>query len=48
MAEMTRSLDQMVYKLAAMVGDIRSNAALVAHAGQSVAHGNRALADRTE
>ena len=48
MAEMARSLDQMVYKLSAMVADIRSNAALVAHAGQSLAHGNRALADRTE
>ena len=48
MAEMARSLDQMVYKLSAMVADIRSNAALVAHAGQSRAHGNRALADRTE
>ena len=30
MAEMARSLDQMVYKLSAMVADIRSNAALVA------------------
>ncbi len=48
MADMARSLDQMVYKLSAMVADIRSNAALVAHAGQSLAHGNRALADRTE
>jgi methyl-accepting chemotaxis protein len=48
MGDMARSLDQMVYKLSAMVADIRSNAALVAHAGQSLAQGNRALADRTE
>ena len=47
-SEVARSLDQMVYKLSAMVADIRSNAALVAHAGQSLAQGNRALADRTE
>ena len=36
MGDMARSLDQMVYKLSAMVADIRSNAALVAHAGQSL------------
>jgi methyl-accepting chemotaxis protein len=48
MGDMARSLDEMVYKLSAMVADIRSNAALVAHAGQSLAQGNRALADRTE
>ena len=43
-----RSLDKMVLALSAMVADIRSNAALVAHAGHSLAHDNRALADRTE
>ena len=36
-SEMARSLDQMVYKLSAMVADIRSNAALVAHAGAPLA-----------
>ena len=45
---MAKSLDQMVLTLSSMVADIRSNAALVAHAGQTLAHGNRALADRTE
>jgi len=41
-------LDRMVLTLSAMVADIRSNAALVAHAGQSLASDNRALAERTE
>ncbi|MGQ0727618.1 methyl-accepting chemotaxis protein [Acidovorax sp.] len=45
---MAQSLDRMVLALSAMVADIRSNAALVAHAGQSLAQGNRSLADRTE
>ena len=47
-ASMARTLDQMVLTLSAMVADIRSNAALVEHAGQSLAQGNRALSDRTE
>ena len=41
-------LDRMVMTLSGMVANIRSNAALVAHAGQSLAVDNRALADRTE
>lgn len=45
---MAHSLDEMVLTLSAMVADIRSNAALVAHAGQSLAEGSRSLADRTE
>ena len=45
---MAQSLDQIVLTLSSMVADIRSNAALVAHAGQSLAQGNRSLADRTE
>jgi methyl-accepting chemotaxis protein len=31
-----------------MVADVRSNAAFVAHAGKSLAVGNRELSDRTE
>ena len=41
-------LDRMVLTLSAMVADIRSNAALVAHAGQSLAVDSRSLAERTE
>ena len=41
-------LEGMVRLLSSMVADIRSNAALVAHAGQSLAADNRALAERTE
>jgi methyl-accepting chemotaxis protein len=47
-SQMTQALDSMVLNLSAMVADIRSNAALVAHAGHSLAVGNRALAERTE
>lgn len=48
LAEMGTRLDHMVLTLSAMVADIRSNAALVAHAGQSLAAENRELAERTE
>jgi len=48
LAGMSELLDRMVLTLSAMVADIRSNAALVAHAGHSLATGNRELADRTE
>ncbi|MDB5847247.1 MAG: chemotaxis protein, partial [Rhodoferax sp.] len=48
LASMAALLDRMVLTLSAMVADIRSNAALVAHAGRSLAAGNRDLADRTE
>ena len=48
LGEMSALLDRMVLALSAMVADIRSNAALVAHAGQSLAVDNRALAERTE
>ncbi|MBX9836213.1 MAG: chemotaxis protein, partial [Burkholderiaceae bacterium] len=41
-------LDQMVIALSGMVANIRSNAALVAHAGQGLAEDSQALADRTE
>jgi len=48
LAGMGARLDRMVLTLSAMVADIRSNAALVAHAGRSLAADNRELSDRTE
>lgn len=48
LAELTRLLDRMIGNLSAMVAEVRSNSALVAHAGKSLAVGNRDLADRTE
>ena len=48
LARMAQLLDGMVLTLSCMVADIRSNAALVAHAGQVLAHDSRALAERTE
>ena len=47
-AQLVLLLDHMVIALSGMVANIRSNAALVAHAGQGLAEDNRALADRTE
>lgn len=43
LSDLARLLDRMVITLSAMVADIRSNAALVSHAGQSLAADNRAL-----
>ncbi|KAF1047268.1 methyl-accepting chemotaxis protein [Xylophilus sp.] len=48
LAEMLGLLARVVRTLSSMVADIRSNAALVAQAGQSLAAGNRDLSDRTE
>ena len=48
LARLSRLLDGMVLTLSAMVADVRSNAALVSHAGEELAGDNRALADRTE
>ncbi len=48
LADLTRLLDRMVGNLSSMVAEVRSNSALVAHAGKSLATGNRDLADRTE
>ncbi len=48
LADLAQRLDHMVQTLSAMVADIRSNAALVAHAGQTISSDSRALADRTE
>ncbi len=48
LADVSVLLGRMVDTLSSMVADIRSNAALVAYAGQSLGSGNRDLADRTE
>ena len=47
-AAMARAMQSMAGSLSGMVASIRSNSALVAHAGQSLAAGNRELSDRTE
>lgn len=47
-AQLAAVLDGMSWKLSAMVADVRTNSALVAQAGQSLAVGNRDLAGRTE
>ncbi len=48
LAQMATLLEEMIWKLSAMVADVRSNSALVAHSGHSLAAGNRELAERTE
>ena len=48
LAELSILLEKMNASLSAMVAEVRSNSALVAHAGKSLALGNRDLADRTE
>jgi methyl-accepting chemotaxis protein len=48
LAELARLLESMNANLSAMVADVRSNSALVAHSGKNLAAGNRDLADRTE
>ena len=47
-ADMTESLKGMIGGLSAMVASVRSNSALVAQAGRSLAASNRELSDRTE
>lgn len=47
-AELARLLERMTGNVSAMVAEVRSNSALVAYAGKSLASGNRELADRTE
>lgn len=42
------SITQLGRTISAMVANVRSNAAFVAHAGQSLAHASRDLSDRTE
>lgn len=48
LGRMGRQLDEMVLMLSSMVADVRSNAALVAHAGQMLATDNGQLAERTD
>lgn len=48
LAQMSTLLEEMIWNLSAMVADVRSNSALVAHSGHSLAAGNRELAERTE
>ncbi len=48
LADMSNVMDTMVTNLSAMVASVRSNSALVSHAGSSLALGNRALSSRTE
>ena len=48
LAELALLLESMNSNLSAMVADVRSNSALVAHSGKNLAAGNRDLADRTE
>lgn len=48
LAEMAELVEKMNANLSAMVAEVRSNSALVAFSGKSLAAGNRDLADRTE
>jgi methyl-accepting chemotaxis protein len=48
LGQMSRLLEVMIGRLSEMVAQVRSNSALVAHAGKNLALGNRDLADRTE
>jgi len=48
LSELARLLESMNANLSAMVAEVRSNSALVAFSGKSLAAGNRDLADRTE
>jgi methyl-accepting chemotaxis protein len=48
LADLATQLENMIGNLSAMVAEVRSNSALVAYAGKSLAAGNRELADRTE
>ena len=48
LGQMSQLLDTMIARLSEMVAQVRSNSALVAHAGKNLALGNRDLADRTE
>ncbi len=48
LAELARLLERTIGSISAMVAEVRSNSALVAYAGKSLATGNRELAERTE
>lgn len=47
-SEMLRVAGQLSSSISALVANVRSNAAFVAHVGTSLARGNRELAERTE
>ena len=47
-ASLATSMRNMVNNLSKMVASVRSNSALVAHAGHSLAKGNREMSERTE
>ena len=46
--QLTTSMSRLGQTVSGMVSNVRSNAAFVAHSGQSMAAGNRELSDRTE
>lgn len=48
LAHLQTTMGQLGRKVSAMVANVRSNAAFVAHSGKSLARGNRELSDRTE
>ncbi len=48
LGQLTTAMSQVGRTVSAMVANVRSNAAFVAHSGQSMAAGNRELSDRTE
>lgn len=48
LAHTANVVQRMITHLSATVADVRSNSALVAHAGNHLAHSSRDLADRTE
>ena len=48
LADLALTVAKVTRSISGMVANVRSNAALVAHAGQSLVSGNRDLSDRTE
>ena len=48
LSDMFIAMDTMIKNFSSMVASVRSNAALVSHAGTSLVEGNRDLSDRTE
>ena len=48
LGQMSQLLEDMIGRISEMVAQVRSNSALVAHAGKNLALGNRDLANRTE
>jgi len=48
LAEMSTAISAMTMKFSSTVASVRSNSALLLHAGESLSQGNRALSERTE